>query len=296
MSNQFESQKNARAGTFTGLVIGLLILVFFIVSWTIPTIPPPPIDQGIEVNLGNSDQGLGDIAPQIPGEPSAAEKEVKAPPKTVAVKAEPVKAVETDDNDKEAPPVVVHKPAVSTPKALNIPKKENTNPVKSVHPKPEVVESPPAPKQAAAVYKGGNGSGPGGNNADSYNKSRNQGVAGGTGDQGKINGNPNSNNYNGNGGTGNSGVTIKGLNGRKISHLPSFEDDFNENNKIAVDVTVNKAGSVISATYQPRGSTTSEANLRDIALRKARQIKFSSAPNGAEEQTGTIIFIFKLKS
>jgi len=100
MSNQFESQKNARAGTFTGLVIGLLILVFFIVSWTIPTIPPPPIDQGIEVNLGNSDQGLGDIAPQIPGEPSAAEKEVKAPPKTVAVKAEPVKAVETDDNDR----------------------------------------------------------------------------------------------------------------------------------------------------------------------------------------------------
>jgi outer membrane biosynthesis protein TonB len=298
MSKQFESQKNAKAGTYTGLVVGLLLLVFFIVSWTIPTIPPPPIDQGIEVNLGNSDKGLGDIAPQVPGEPSAAEKEVKTPPKTTAVKAEPVKAVETDDNDKEAPPVVVHKPAVSTPKALNIPKKENTNPVKSVRPKPEVIENPkPEPPKPAAVYKGGNGSGPGGNNADSYNKSRNQGIAGGSGDQGKINGNPNSKNYNGNGGTGTSGVFIsKGLSGRKISKMPSFEDDFNENAKIAVDVRVDKAGSVIGASYQARGSTTSDASLREIALRKAKQIKFSSTADGAEEQVGTIIFNFRLKS
>ena len=293
MSNQFESQKNARAGTFTGLVIGLLILVFFIVSWTIPTIPPPPIDQGIEVNLGNSDQGLGDIAPQIPGEPSAAEKEVKAPPKTVAVKAEPVKAVETDDNDKEAPPVVVHKPAVSTPKALNIPKKENTNPVKSVHPKPEVVESPPAPKQAAAVYKGGNGSGPGGNNADSYNKSRNQGVAGGTGDQGKINGNPNSNNYNGNGGTGNSGVFIsKGLSGRRISRLPSFEDDFNENGTVAMYLEVSESGKVLSAKFNQGGSNTSSAKLIRIAERTAFELKFPPSPQG---QRGVYRFVFKLR-
>lgn len=298
MSAQFESQKNARAGTFTGIVIGLLILVFFMVSWTIPTILPPPMDQGIEVNLGNSDQGLGDIAPQIPGPPSSAEKEVNTPPKATALKAEPVKAVETDDNDKEAPPVVVHKPVVSTPKALSIPKKENTNPVKSVRPKPEIVENPsPAPPKPVAVYKGGNGTGAGGNNADSWNNSRNQGIAGGKGDQGKINGNPNSANYDGNGGTGKSGVFIsKGLSGRKIARLPSFEDDFNENAKVAVDVKVDKSGAVIGATYQPRGSTTSDSNLREIALRKARQIKFSSTTDGADEQVGTIIFNFRLKS
>ena len=298
MNSQFESQKNAKAGTFTGVVIGLLVLVFFIVSWTIPTIPPPPIDQGIEVNLGNSDQGLGDIAPQIPGEPSRSVKEVNSPPKTTAVKAVAVKAVETDDNDKEAPPVVVHKPAVSTPKALDIPKKENTNPVKTVVPKPKVIENHKheTPK-AVAVYKGGNGTGAGGNNADTWNGAKNQGVAGGKGDQGKINGNPNSNNYDGNGGTGHSGVSIsKGLSGRRISRLPSFEDDFNENAKVAVDVKVDKAGSVISATYQPRGSTTSDAGLREIALRKARQIKFSSATDGVDEQVGTIIFNFRLKS
>ena len=29
-------------------------------SWTLPVIPPPPVDTGVEVNLGNSDQGFGD--------------------------------------------------------------------------------------------------------------------------------------------------------------------------------------------------------------------------------------------
>ncbi len=74
---------------------------------------------------------------------------------------------------------------------------------------------------------------------------------------------------------------------------PSFEDDFNENAKIAVDVHVDASGNVISAEYQPRGSTTSDPNLKAIAIRKAKQVKFNSSEN---ESSGTIQFNFKLKS
>src|SRR5947199_362365 len=68
-----------------------------------------------------------------------------------------------------------------------------------------IVNTPPKVVKPKAVYAGGKNPNNGGNNADSYNNIRNQGIAGGNGDQGKPNGNPNSDSYTGNGGTGNGG-------------------------------------------------------------------------------------------
>jgi hypothetical protein len=293
-----DTQKNIRAGTITGIICGVILLLFFIISWTIPQPEIPPADEGIEVNLGNSDEGLGTEAPLIPGPPAAETKEMNSPPKTQVSQLEEAKAVETNDNDKEAPHVTVPKPVVAKPNSPNIPKKENTVPVKNTNPKPQVVDNPkPVEKKPVAVYKGGDASGTGGNNSDTWNNSRNQGIAGGKGDQGKPGGNPESDSYTGTGGSGKSGVSIsRGLQGRRISKLPSFEDEFNENAKIAVDVKVDANGTVISATYQPRGSTTSDGGMRDIALRKARMIKFTPSASGGEESIGTLIFNFRLRN
>ncbi len=292
MSSDFEKAKNIKAGTITGIISVALLLFFFLVSWSVPVIVPPPIEEGLEVNLGNSDDGFGDIQPLIPGEPSAAEKEVNTPPKAANTPVQDVRAIETDDNDEEAPDVTVHKPKVSNPKSTQTPTKENTTIVKQTNNKPQVVENPtPAPPKPRATYKGGDGSGPGGNNADTWNNSRSEGNTTGSGDRGKLNGDPNSKNYDGFGGSGGSGYTIQGnLRGRAIVRQPSFQDDFNENAKVAVDLSVNALGAVTSAAYQPKGSTTSNVTMKDIALRKARQLKF--APG--EEQRGTIIFNFRV--
>ncbi|MGL6268254.1 MAG: hypothetical protein ACRC2O_10005, partial [Chitinophagaceae bacterium] len=273
------------------------LFLFFIISWTIPPPPVQPEEEGIEVNLGNSDIGFGEIQPLIPDPPAAEDQQVNTPPKTQITQAEEAKEVETNDQDKEAPDVSLPKPIKPKAESPNIPKKENVAPAKNTNPKPVVVENPkPAPPKPKYIYKGGDGTGKGGNNADGWNNSQGQGVAGGKGDQGKINGNPNSDSYNGSGGSGKSGVSIsKGLQGRRITKLPSFEDEFNENAKVAVDIKVDKNGSVLSATYQPRGSTTSDAGMREIALRKARQLKFSPNPEGSDTELGTIIFNFRLK-
>jgi len=294
---QFEKQKNIKAGTITGIICGAMLFLFFIISWTIPPPPVQPEEEGIEVNLGNSDIGSGEIQPLIPDPPAAEDQQVNTPPKTQLTQAEEAKEVETNDNDKEAPDVSLPKPIKPKPESPNIPKKENAAPAKNTNPKPTVVENPkPAPPQPKYIYKGGDGTGKGGNNADGWNNSQGQGVAGGKGDQGKINGNPNSDSYNGSGGTGKSGVSIsKGLQGRRITKLPSFEDEFNENAKVAVDIKVDKSGQVLSATFQPRGSTTSDGGMREIALRKARQLKFSPNPEGSDTELGTIIFNFRLK-
>src|SRR6201991_749213 len=289
MADHFESQKNWKASGYTAIICAALLFLFFIIGWTRPVELPPVVEEGIEVNLGNSDKGLGNDQPYLPGKPAAEEKEKYTPPKQAVVEKEAVKDVETDDNNKEDAPVIKKAPAPK-PKATKIPDKEIVKtPAKPVK-KPETTPTPPKP-HPKAVFGGVKGTGTGGNDADDYKPGGNQGIAGGRGDQGAPGGDPNSTSYTG-GGHGNSGVSIsRGLSGRHITGTPSFTDDFNENAKVAVDVHVDANGNVTDADYQPRGSTTSAGNLKAIAIRKAKQVKFNS---GGDESVGTLIFNFKI--
>ena len=291
ITDNFESKKNIRAASYTTLICLCLMVLFFFVKWTTPAFPQPLNEEGIEVNLGSSDVGLGNDQPFEPGHPAPQEHVKYTPPKATVTENTPVKEVETDDNKNDDAPVV-KKPPVVTPEATKITEKEvvKNKPAKAVQP----VENPvPVQQKPKAVFKGANGTGTGGNEADTYKKGGSEGIAGGKGDQGKPGGDPNSKNYEG-GGRGNSGVAIsKGLQGRHFTSLPSFEDEFNENAKVAVNIRVDETGKVIAAVYEPRGSTTSDATLKSIANRKAMQIKFNA---GEEETSGTIIFNFKLKN
>ncbi len=291
MAPALDNDKNIKAGMYTGIVCILVFILFFFAKWTLPVIPPPLYEEGIEVNLGNSDEGLGDIAPQVPGAPTNDDETSYSPPATAQPTPQEQTPIVGDENEEaDAPAVnntpkeIVRKPVAKSNETIK-PKPSN-QPV-SVNPTP----APPKPK---AVYKGGTSSGTGGNNADSYNGVRNQGIAGGNGDQGRPDGNPNSDSYKGNGGTGNSGVSIRsGLGGRRFTRLPSFEDDFNENAKVAVNIKVDADGTVTSAVVNLQGTTTTNSRIRSIAVRKALQLKLNAA--AAEEQSGTILFEFRLK-
>lgn len=288
----FEVKKNWKATSYTGLIVLVLLLIFIFWKWPLQTFATPILEEGIEVNLGNSDQGLGEDQAFLPGKPAPSDAQDYTPPaKAEPVKDEPVKDIVTDDKDDDAPEI--KKPIVTKPDATKAPDKEpvKSKPVKN--PSPVPVTSPPKPKPKAE-FKGVNGDGSGGNEADNFKKGGNQGVAGGKGDQGKPGGDPDSKNYNGAGGNGTGAIRIsKGLAGRKIVGTPSFEDDFNETATIFIDVKVDGSGRVTAATYQPKGSTSSAPNLKAIAQRKALQVKFS--PSG-EESFGTLVFNFKLKN
>lgn len=293
MSASFEKEKNLKASAYTAMVCVLVFLVFFFLQWTLPQIPPPDFGEGIEVNLGNSETGEGNIAPQLPGEPSATEDSKSAPPRSISESGNQPKIHADEYDDGDAPSL--HKSEKAVVKPVNTPPTtaRKTNPTTVTNPTP----APPKPK---ALFKGGTSTATSGNRADSYNGIQNQGIAGGKGDQGNPNGNPNSDSYQGNaasgrGGNGGSGgVSIRsGLDGRRITRLPSFEDEFNENAKVAVDITVDKAGNVIQAVVNQRGTTTTNQTIRNIALRKARGLKLNSGT--AEEQTGTLVFNFKLR-
>ena len=288
--HEFNARKNRTAGFYTLLICGALLTMLLLVSWNLPFNPPTPVEEGLEVNLGNSDQGLGNNQAFLPNDPSKQDQEKYTPPKTVSPTKEALKDVETDDKDPEPAPAV-KKPPVTKPEAKKIPEKDLTvkTPRKTVQP---VVNPTPAPPKPKAVFHGVNGDGTGGNDADHFKPGGNQGIAGGKGDQGKPGGDPNSTNYSG-GGHGNGIAIARGLQGRKISSTPSFTDEFNENAKVAVDITVDASGNVTSAEYQAKGSTTADASLKAIAIRKAHQVKFNS---GSDESSGTLIFNFRLKN
>ena len=293
MSATFEREKNMKASAYTVLICALLFVIFFFLQWTLPQIPPPTFGEGIEVNLGNSETGLGDVPPQVPGEPSATEDVKTAPPKAAQQPADQPKINTDEYADGDAPAVNKTTKPATKPVTAPAEKTKKINTTTLSNPTP----APPKPK---AVFKGGTSTTTSGNRADSYNGVKDQGIAGGKGDQGNPNGNPNSDSYKGNAASGNGGsggtggVSIRsGLDGRRITKLPSFEDEFNENAKVAVDITVDKAGNVTMAVVNQRGTTTTNQNIRNIALRKARGLKLNSG--NTEEQTGTLVFNFKLR-
>src|SRR5678815_1378416 len=82
--------------------------------------------------------------------------------------------------------------------------------------------------------------------------------------------------------------------GTKIMQISnqSFEDEFNENAKVAIDIVADDRGKVQSATFQPRGSTTSNHKLIDIAERRAFELKLFTS-NGYQKDTE--IHNFKLR-
>lgn len=277
----FERNKNLKALAYTVALIVILFLLFILIKWTLPVTPQPLADTGVEVNLGNSDQGLGNVPPQIPGESAEEQQTNFNPPPSQQAQAETEPDV-AENNEKDAP--VIH----TSPKPE---KKKEIAPVNNTSKKTAVktvTNTTPAPPKPKAVYAGGKSSNGSGNNADSYNNSRNQGIAGGTGDQGKPNGNPNNDSYTGNGGTGSAGISItNGLQGRRIATAARFQDQYKYGGKVSVNITVDENGTVTNARVKP-GSPF--ADLNSIAVKRAYQLKFSK---GTTAQSGTITIVFQ---
>src|SRR5438552_9580218 len=84
----FERNKNIRALAYTIGIVAALFLFFMLMSWSMPLATPPVVDTGVEVNLGNSDQGLGNVAPQIPGPPAEEQQTNFDPPPSQKAEAE----------------------------------------------------------------------------------------------------------------------------------------------------------------------------------------------------------------
>ena len=191
MSATFETEKNRKAFAYTAIICAAILLIALLVSWKLPQHPPQITQDLIEINLGNDDEGMGEVQPLIKGEksPSAESAEQQ---QTAAVNNTKTEEIKTDDNtDPESAPIT--KPIKITPKV-------NT-------PAVVVVPVPKPQKPKIAGYKSPTaGTGNGATEDNGYKMQGNK--PGGSGDAGSPNGKPDSYGNNPGGKTGGGGLRV----------------------------------------------------------------------------------------
>ena len=94
---------------------------------------------------------------------------------------------------------------------------------------------------------------------------------------------------------GNGGYGSFDLQGRELGEegLPRPAYNTQDEGRVVVTITVNPKGEVIGTQINKRTNTNNPL-LRKAALDAARKARFNSI-DGIENQTGTIIYYFKLK-
>ena len=303
-------------GLIGSILIHLLLLLAF--WWlTMNVIKPPEEEQGILINFGTSDEGIGEVQPITEAETTPKEQEEQAQPQPKTEESskpdkktpKPVveKKVKTV-KDKKAPALPVKKKKKKTekkkteskPKKETVqPKKETTKNKTETEKKTETkkTETKPAPKKEESkepvkkvdensLFKGnkGNTSTSQGNKGD---KEADMGSK-----MGKVEISDNIGKISP--GLGNGGVGYS-LKGRKLVSIPPINDKSPKVGKINIEITVDRNGKVTKAVYTSAGSTTNDSYLRGLALSAAKKAKFSAEPNGPEYQKGSITFTFRVK-
>lgn len=121
-----------------------------------------------------------------------------------------------------------------------------------------------------------------------------EGIAGGEGNQGVETGSVDSNVYGEGAGTGTEGIGFD-LAGRQARELPKPEYDIQKEGIVVVEVTVDRNGNVINANPGVKGSTTLEEYFLRVARIAAMGAKFDSKPDAPAIQKGTITYHFTLR-
>ncbi len=252
MDNNDKNEKKAKGLAIVGTITvhALVVLLLFLMAFRTPL--PLPGEEGVEVDLGMMDQGMGNIQPEKPAIPMAAQ-----PQQEQSKKEEDI----VTQNDEEAP-------AIEKPKTVK--PKQEAKPAEQ--PKPTVNQK--------ALFKGSNNPQAGGS----------EGITGQPGDQGKPNGLAGIKKYDGNGGKGNGTGYDLGGRGAKSLHRP--DDDFSEEGKIVVDIWVNRSGQVVRAEVATKGTEIFNNTMRQKAIQAAKRSTFAADPDAPEEQHGTITYTF----
>lgn len=255
-----------------GILVAMLLLSLFYVITQNQITPQEVGIGGITVNYGTTDEGMGTDYMSVK-EPSVAPNANQKAPDKVTPDAKPTPNPTTQASDKS---IVTQD--IEDAVALNTkPNSSNSAPTQ----KTETKEAKPVINQNA-LYKGkkNNGTGEG----DGKGK-----VAG---NQGKPDGDPLSNSYIGTG-SGNGGIALS-LVGRRFLTYPEIKDDGQKTGIIAVNITVDKNGTVIAAEAPARGSTLTDPALCDKCEKAVLGAKFNKLDSAPDEQRGVIKFNFRV--
>ena len=252
----------------------LFLLLVFLILWFVRlTAVVPEEEEGVEVAFGEVAEAGGYMAEQSEAVPLPAPQQASPAPSAapsdndlMTQEDEEALALRKEQEKKERE----RKAAEAAEKQRQ---REEQARLEAERKAREAAEAAEKAKQAEAIAKAnqfGSLFGQSGNNTGS-------GDSQGSGQKGNPVGH------------GSSGGNSWSLGGRSIKGtLPQPSNTFNQDGRVIVEIRVNAAGQVISASH--KGGTISDKQTIQLALDAARKAKFTE---GDHDQIGTITYNFK---
>ena len=292
-----------KKGIIVSVIIHILLLVFLIL-FSFSVQPRPETEEGILVNFGTGETGLGPIEPSPPAiqqkvslPPSAREK-VSAPPQTKNIKKTDAEPLLTQ-NTEEAPEVKKTDPEAEKKKLekINTDKKiKEQLQAEKIRKQEEEIErkriAAEERRQTDIMNRTKNALA---NSKNAGTNSRGEGVAGGEGNQGDPSGSIDSKVRGEGSGSGNKGTSFV-LEGRKSLDLPDpTKYDYQADGKVVVEVSVDRSGKVVQAYPGKPGTTILNEDLQNLAQKAALKALFEANKDAPVIQKGTITYNFKFK-
>lgn len=301
MDNDNKYRPHGLAGTILFHVLLILLCLFMSLK------NMPMEEEGLLVNFGDGDTGMGAEEP-MRNEPQAARPvETTPPPPPPVASASPEKVstekVNTQDFEEAA---ALKKEEARKKNEAEKKRLEEERKIKEERDrkerlereeqerirKEEALKKQKADEQARKaqeardnIAKGFAGKGTGTNTSE--------GDAGGTGNQGRLTGDPNSTNRDGSG-LGSQGNSFS-LAGRSlVGSLPKPVYNIQEEGTVVVEIIVDKYGKVTSANVIMKGTTIQNTTLWNVAKDAALKARFNENPAATAVQKGTITYHFRL--
>lgn len=267
----------------------LLIMVFFVFS---PP-APPETEEGILVNFGTDETGLGMVEPSPPAvradasPPQSSVPDVKTNEDPVLTQnteeAPEVKKVDPDAERKRLEKVEADKIRREQIEADRVRRVQEEAERKRVEAEQQ--------RQADIMNKTKNALA---NSKNAGTNSTGEGIAGGTGNQGVPTGSIDSKVRGDGGGLGDKGISYS-LQGRGFQKLPEPKYEYQGEGRVVVEVSVDRQGKVVSVVAGIKGSTTLDEYLVKAAKDAALQAQFEVKSDAPVVQKGIITYNFKLK-
>jgi outer membrane biosynthesis protein TonB len=269
-------QKRGVAGTIIFHLLLLLMLFFLALRTPLPL----PGEEGVEIRMGNSDEGtFSENIDQISASAATPTSQPAAEEEIVTQSDEETIALETSTKPETRP---------------------NTETPKPETPKPEPKPEPKPVVDQRALYPGNNSTSSGGGTGTSGDYGRPDGTS----NTGGLTGGGQGSGQGSGSGTGQGSGSGSGqgrdyfLNGREIKSLQKPAYNSSEQGRVVVEVFVDKNGNVVKARAGAKvpdtnlGTTISDQNLWKQAETAALQSKFSKDDKAAEQQKGYIVYNF----
>ncbi|MBN2744828.1 MAG: TonB family protein [Marinilabiliaceae bacterium] len=285
-----------------GTILFHAVILLLLIVWGLTSIPQE--EEGLLVNFGDSPAGQGLEEPQQSEPQTAPEpiEEVTPPPparatpptsptvkesvntqdfeEAAALREEKKKKAEKERQEKERlKQEAIEAQRIKDAEAKKIAEAKEAERKKQAELARQAAEAKNRVNNAFA----GKGTG----------SSTSEGVTSGSGNQGSLTGDPNSQNRTGTGsGSKGSGFSLAGRS--LVGTLPKPSYTIQEEGIVVIEISVDRNGVVTNATPILRGTTTQNSTLWRVATEAARKAKFNADPNAATVQKGTITYHFVL--